>query len=76
METIKTTKKPNKNHSGNKNKDKNGKKDRQYFRTTIENGGTVTKADYSYQIEQLTDLKVLKTENTLNDGKVTLTGEV
>ena len=42
--------KPNKNHSGNKNKDKHGKKDRQYFRTTIENGGTVTKADYSYQI--------------------------
>ncbi len=67
----KNNKKPNKNHSGNKNKDKNGKKDRQYFRTTIENGGTVTKADYSYQIEQLTDLKVLKTENTLNDGKVT-----
>ena len=59
-----------KNHSGNKTKTKR-QKDRQYFRTTIENGGTVTKADYSYQIEQLTDLKVLKTENTLNDGKVT-----
>lgn len=67
----KNNKKPNHGNSGNKNKDKNGKKDQQYFRTTIENGGTVTKADYSYEIEQLTDLKVRKTENTLNDGKTT-----
>lgn len=60
-----------KGDSGNKKKEKDGKKDQQYFRTTIENGSTVSQADYSYEIEQLTDLKVLKTENTLNDGRAT-----
>lgn len=53
----------------NKKADDSGKKDTQYFRTTIENGAVVNKPDYTYEIEQLTTLEVKKIRNALNDGK-------
>lgn len=52
-----------------KNVTKDGKKDREYFRTTIENGETVGKPEYSYEIEHLTECKVMRIRNALNGGK-------
>lgn len=46
-----------------------GKKDREYFRTTIKNGETVSEAAYTYEIEQLTECEVSHIRNTVNDGK-------
>lgn len=46
-----------------------GKKDREYFRTTIKNGETVSQAEYPYEIEQLTECEVVRIRNTVNDGK-------
>ena len=70
METIKTTKSRIRITLEIKTKTKTAKKTGSISGQRLKTADG-HKADYSYQIEQLTDLKVLKTENTLNDGKVT-----
>lgn len=67
------TPEPTKQKLGDQNPDKSvtpdGKKDREYFRTTIENGETVSEAEYPYEIEQLTECEVRRVRNTVNHGK-------
>ena len=62
-------KKKSKNDKKDKTVSKDGKKDTEYFRTTIENGAVLSSAEFSYEIEHLTDKKVKHVKNTVNDGK-------